>query len=142
METSPNQKALTTDLFADYQATESARANVPQAQPVVSGQCAQVLELIRLHGPILSFVMTADYAIPEAAARVHDLRAKGFNILTQIQPEITFRGRVRRNAARYSIGCPEWIAPPPRQAGSVDLHLAGLLAFGTVCLVLLAGGAI
>lgn len=42
--------------------------------PIVSGQCAQVLNLIRECQPILSMTMTADHAIPEAAARVHDLR--------------------------------------------------------------------
>lgn len=105
--------------------------------PTVTGQCAQVLELIRKHGPLLSFVLTADYAIPEAAARVHDLRTKGFNIVTQIQKEVVFRGRARRNAAMYSIGIPEWLAPGSRQTGSIDAALAGLIAFGVVCAGLL-----
>lgn len=68
--------------------------------PTVTGQCAEVLSLIRQHQPVLSFVLTADHAIPEAAARVHDLRGKGFNVITQI---------VR--AAFYSIGSPEWPYP-------------------------------
>lgn len=76
--------------------------------PIVTGQCAQVLSLIREHQPILSFVMTADHAIPEAAARVHDLRDKGFDILTTILSEVEFRGQIRRNAALYSLGSPEW----------------------------------
>ena len=79
--------------------------------PIVSGQCAQVLSLIRQHQPILSFVLTADYAIPEAAARVHDLRAMGFNVRTRIEPKVIFRGRERRKAALYSLGIPEWPAP-------------------------------
>lgn len=79
--------------------------------PLVVGQCAQVLNLIRQHQPILSFVMTADHAIPEAAARVHDLRAAGWNILTTIRPTVEFRGQVRRNVASYSLGSPEWPAP-------------------------------
>ena len=45
--------------------------------PMVDGQCAEVLSILR-KGPVLSFVLTADYAIPEAAARVCDLRARGF----------------------------------------------------------------
>lgn len=85
--------------------------------PLVSGQCALVLELIRKQGPILSFVMTADHAIPEAAARVHDLRAMGFNIVTRIVPEVLFRGAIRRKAALYSLGVPEWSAP-----GFVEVH--------------------
>jgi hypothetical protein len=79
--------------------------------PEVTGQCAQVLRIVREQGPVLSFTLTADLAIPETAARVHDLRAKGFNIRTQIHPEIEFRGVIRRNAATYSLGVPEWPAP-------------------------------
>lgn len=79
--------------------------------PTVTGQCAEVFGLIRDHGPLLSFVLTADYAIPEAAARVHDLRCMGFNILTTIKSRVTFRGRVRRNAALYSLGTPAWPKP-------------------------------
>lgn len=97
------------DLFPESPNTiVSAFRSTP---PIVSGQCAQVLELIRKHQPILSFVMTSEYAIPEAAARVHDLRAKGFNILTTILPEVEFRGAIRRRAATYSLGIPEWPAP-------------------------------
>lgn len=79
--------------------------------PIVTGQCAEVLGLIRLYQPILSFVLTANYAIPEAAARVHNLRAKGYNIVTTILPEVVFRGEVRRNVALYSMGSPEWPRP-------------------------------
>lgn len=79
--------------------------------PVVTGQCAEVLRLIREQQPVLSFVLTAEYAIPEAAARVHNLRAKGFNIMTTILQEVEFRGIVRRNAALYSLGSPEWPRP-------------------------------
>ena len=79
--------------------------------PAVSGQCAYVLELIRTRQPLLSFVLTADHAIPEAAARVHDLRCMGWNIITRIVPSVKFRGRIRRNAALYSLGVPEWPYP-------------------------------
>jgi Helix-turn-helix domain len=79
--------------------------------PPVTGQCAEVLSLIRQHQPLLSFVLTADHAIPEAAARVHDLRSRGFHIITRIVPQVWFRGRARRNAALYSLGVPEWPAP-------------------------------
>ena len=78
--------------------------------PMVDGQCAEVLSILR-KGPILSFVLTADYAIPEAAARVHDLRSKGFNVITNIQSEVVFRGRIRKRAAFYSLGNPEWPRP-------------------------------
>jgi hypothetical protein len=90
--------------------------NHPQA-PIVNGQCAEVLTLIRQHQPVLSFVLTADHAIPETAARVHDLRSMGFNVVTRIVPEVTFRGRVRRNAALYSMGTPEWTRPSLAEGG-------------------------
>lgn len=83
----------------------------PTARPVVTGQCAEVLALIRQHGPILSLELTANHAIPEAAARVHDLRQKGFNILTVINPVVIFRGRQRRNVATYALGSPDWPSP-------------------------------
>ena len=75
--------------------------------PFVDGQCAEVLSILR-KGPVLSFVLTADYAIPEAAARICDLRAKGFNVITNIQPAIVFRGKIRKRVALYSLGHPEW----------------------------------
>lgn len=79
--------------------------------PIFTGQCAQVLALIRQHQPILSLVMTADHAIPEAAARVHDLRDNGFNILTAIHSSVIFRGVERRKVASYSLGVPGWPRP-------------------------------
>lgn len=95
--------------------------------PAVTGQCAQVLGLIREQQPVLSFTLTADHAIPETAARVHDLRAAGFNILTTIHPAVDFRGSVRRNVASYSLGSPEWPRPgffdTGPTAGQIELDL-------------------
>lgn len=79
--------------------------------PAVSGQCAQVLAVLRERPSVLSFELTAGLAIPEAAARIHDLRGKGFNIITIIEPQIAFRGQVRRKVARYVLGAPEWPSP-------------------------------
>lgn len=95
--------------------------------PMVTGQCAQVLGLIRELQPVLSFTLTADHAIPETAARVHDLRAAGFNIISTIYLAIEFRGKVRRNAASYSLGSPEWPRPgffdTGPTAGQIELDL-------------------
>lgn len=107
-------------------ASNSANESRNHIPPIVSGQCADVLELIRQHQPLLSFVLTADHAIPEAAARVHNLRAMGFNIISRIEPDVTFRGAIRRNAAFYSLGVPEWPRPgffdgePLAQCGGDD----------------------
>lgn len=79
--------------------------------PLVSGQCAEVYRELESNGPTLSFRLTADLAIPEAAARIHDLRGMGFNIKTVILPEVQFRGRTRRNVALYSLGVPSWPSP-------------------------------
>ena len=80
------------------------------APPTVTGQCAQVLGLIREQQPVLSFTLTADHAIAETAARVHDLRAA-----------------VRRNVASYSLGSPEWPRPGfldgANDAGQLGLDL-------------------
>ena len=80
-------------------------------RPVPTGQSAKVFYLIRELQPVVSLVLTADYAIPETAARVHDLRAMGFNILTTIHSRVMFRGVERRNVASYSMGSPEWPRP-------------------------------
>ena len=101
--------------------------------PAVTGQCAEVLELLRTEGAVLSFRLTAELAIPEAAARIHDLRGMGFNIITVILPEVEFRGRIRRNVALYSLGVPSWPAPgfmeepiaPAGAHGCDDLPSAG-----------------
>ncbi|MDS4015818.1 MAG: helix-turn-helix domain-containing protein [Candidatus Accumulibacter sp.] len=133
MKTLPNQTA-----------SESAvdKRNFTANPPIVRGQCAQVLEIIRQRQPVVSFELTSNLAIPEAAARVHDLRAKGFHVLTTIMPRFEFRGRIRRNTALYSMGSPEWPAPgffEDRQRGLIDSTLAGLLALAVACALLLAG---
>jgi len=86
-------------------------SNQNRKPPIVSGQCAEVLRLIRRHQPIISLAITADNAVPECAARVHDLRAAGWNIMTTINPTVLFRGVERRNVASYSLGTPEWPRP-------------------------------
>lgn len=89
----------------------SACVNGDCKPPIVTGQCAQVLALIRQHQPIQSLCLTAEHAIPEAAARVHDLRDSGFNILTTIHSSVIFRGVERRKVASYSLGTPVWPRP-------------------------------
>lgn len=86
--------------------------------PAVTWQCAEVLELLRSEGAVLSFRLTAELAIPEAAARVHDLRALGFHVQTTILPEVEFRGRIRRNVALYSLGVPSWPGPGWQEGGA------------------------
>lgn len=87
--------------------------------PLVTGQCAQVLTLIREHQPILSLTITADNAVPECAARVHNLRAAGWNIQTTIHPTVLFRGVERHNVASYSLGTPAWPRPGFLDGGEV-----------------------
>ncbi|WP_348944008.1 helix-turn-helix domain-containing protein [Chitinibacter sp. FCG-7] len=83
--------------------------------PLVSGQAAEVLNILRAHKalnrPVLSFHLTADCAIPEAASRILELRAMGFKIISDIQPSVMYRGRERRRVAMYSLGTPEWSRP-------------------------------
>lgn len=105
--------------------------SIERKPPALTGQCAAVYNLIRQHQPLMSFVLTAEYAIPEAAARVHNLRAKGFNVMTTILPEVEFRGVIRRNVALYSLGSPEWPRPgyfdsesAKREPGDMSLEKA------------------
>lgn len=109
-----NQLALFQNDNARGQAGEVGKAKssaVDRIKPVPTGQCAKVYYLIRELQPVVSLTITADYAIPECAARIHDLRAMGFNILTTILPRVIFRGVERRNVASYSLGTPEWPRP-------------------------------
>jgi hypothetical protein len=107
---------------ARVQAGKVGKAEISNSNPtppMVTGQGGQVLHLIRQHQPIISLRLTADYAIPEAAARVHDLRAAGWNIFTTIHPTVIFRGVERRNVASYSLGTPEWPRPGFFDGGEV-----------------------
>jgi hypothetical protein len=99
---------------AHGQVGESGQASTvhpDRTAPATTGQVGQVFGLIKNHPGILSLTMTADHAIPEAAARVHDLRAAGWNIITTIHPVVVFRGVERRNVASYSMGSPNWPRP-------------------------------
>ena len=98
-------KAKTTQLAFSFGDVSPVKPHDPV------GQVGQVLHLIRERGPILSLVLTADHAIPETAARVHDLRAAGWNIRTVMNPRVVFRGIERRNIASYVMGSPEWVHP-------------------------------
>lgn len=87
-----------------------SNVNTTHAGPIVTGQRAQVLSILR-RGPTLSLSLTADHAIPEAASRIHELREQGFNIETVIQNAIMFRGSERRKVALYVLKNPEWPSP-------------------------------
>lgn len=76
--------------------------------PTVTGQRGLVLNLIRRMQPVKSLDISVGHAVPELAARVHDLRCMGFDIRTEIIPAVEFRGEIRRNVAIYSLGVPEW----------------------------------
>ena len=101
--------------------------SMPTARPLVTGQCAEVLSLIRQHGPVLSLDISVGHAIPELAARVCNLRERGFH--TRIQPQVLFRGKVRRNVAQYSLGNPDWPSPEySAQLLGLDREMASDLA--------------
>ena len=56
------------------------------------GNVPRCSELLRSEGSVLSFRPTAELAILEAAARVHDLRAQGFQRRDHAPPAVEFRG--------------------------------------------------
>lgn len=92
-------------------ASDTAFVSANRTPPKPTGQCAQVLRLIETNPGIRSLEITADRAIPEAAARIHDLRCMGFNIITTIHPLVVFRGVERRNVASYHLASPRWPRP-------------------------------
>lgn len=101
----------TAETSARYKRDYTPQGSFHESPPIVTGQCALVLKIIREQGQVPSFELTATRAIPEAAARINNLRSKGFYVITTILPEFKFRGTVRRNVALYSMGVPEWPAP-------------------------------
>lgn len=112
---------------ANRAASDTALDKGNRTPPMVTGQCAQVFNLIKNRPGILSLEITAGEAIPECAARVHDLRAAGFNVTTKIHPSVEFRGQVRHKVAGYSLGSPEWPRPGflegANDAGQLGLDL-------------------
>lgn len=79
--------------------------------PIVSGQCAEVLCLIREHQPILAMALAFEHGIPQYNARISNLRDIGFNIKSTPIDCIVYQGREYRNAVKLSMGTPEWIKP-------------------------------
>ncbi|MCB6182971.1 helix-turn-helix domain-containing protein [Leeia sp. TBRC 13508] len=89
----------------------------PRKKPNVTGQQADVLEAIRkAKGGILSLELTANQSIPQACARVCELRDMGFQIRTNLQSSVIFRGKVRHHVALYTLDSPEWLQPMPKEA--------------------------
>jgi len=84
--------------------------------PEVTGQTAEVLALIREHGPILNVDLKITFGITEAAARVFQLVDMGFNII-RIRVGTQFcHGRIRHGLVAYATGTPEWLQPAGRDA--------------------------
>lgn len=79
--------------------------------PLVTGQRAKILSLLR-QGPTLSLTLKLELAITESAARIHELRAMGFNIPpAQMLKPVIFKEKTFQRAALYSLGNPEWPRP-------------------------------
>jgi len=89
--------------------------NIDRIPPRLTGQRAEVMQILREYAsrnvPCYSLNLTGECSIPEAAARVHELRQMGFNVIPIIHPEIIYKGRSRRRIAQYVIGSPEWPRP-------------------------------
>lgn len=89
--------------------------NSHRKPPPLTGQRAEVMQILREYNrrnvPLYSLILTGECSIPETAARIHELRALGFNIIPVIHPEVVYKGRVRRRVAQYVLGIPEWPRP-------------------------------
>lgn len=106
------------------------------------GTPPMITEVLRTPLPLPSCPLMADSAIPKAVSPIHDLRAREFDIMTPIEVQVRPQGAVRRSLALHSSGTLEWPASgfrDDRQRGTMDMHLAGLIAFAGVCAALLLG---
>ena len=75
--------------------------------PLLSGQHAQVLKVLQeAREPILSLKLQR--AFPQVGARVHELRAMGFNIMSIKQKPLLFDGARRIGCVSYVLGLPNW----------------------------------
>ena len=88
----------------------TTQANIKPKPPLVSGQCAEVLAMLLEHCPMLAIELPA-MGIPQYCARIHDLRAKGYNIISTIEYDVSYQGRIYSRAARLSLGTPLWGEP-------------------------------
>lgn len=79
-----------------------------KTKPTPTGQAATVLSLIREHPGVLCIRLNIEFGITQAGARVHELRAAGFNIISQHHDRVFYGDRDRRNVVSYSLGTPEW----------------------------------
>jgi hypothetical protein len=89
---------------------EPPKNNTLHTGPKVTGQMATILKLLR-RGPLFGLSLPVQHGITEPGARIHDLRAMGFNITTHIQLHVQYRGKIYRRAATYVLEHPEWSAP-------------------------------
>ncbi|BEE03060.1 helix-turn-helix domain-containing protein [Aeromonas veronii] len=78
--------------------------------PIVTGQKAKILRLLR-QGPVLGLSLKMEHGISESGARIHYLRAMGFNIKTYMQIHVKYLGRKYQKAAIYVLEHPEWSPP-------------------------------
>ena len=90
---------------------ENHGANTSRRKPTPTGQAAQVLQLIQANPGILCVCLNIEHGITQAGARIHELRASGFNIISQSHECVFYAGRKRRNVVSYSLGSPEWPRP-------------------------------
>ncbi|WP_421214768.1 helix-turn-helix domain-containing protein [Aeromonas jandaei] len=78
--------------------------------PTVNRRQAKILNLLR-QGPMSSLAFTYEHKLTRAAARIFELRQKGFNITTHIKLDVQYRGDLYPKAATYVLEHPEWSAP-------------------------------
>lgn len=80
-------------------------------QPIISGQELRVFKIIEANPGVNALELSVVHVVPQYNARIHGLRAKGFNLISQIHPEVIFRGEVRYHVASYTLGTPAWPRP-------------------------------
>lgn len=83
------------------------RPNNNDKPPALAGQHKQIIVMLQeAREPILSLSLQRQF--PQIGARVHELRAMGFNIMSIKQNPIVFDGVRRIGCVSYILGVPNW----------------------------------
>ncbi|EKB16215.1 helix-turn-helix domain-containing protein [Aeromonas veronii] len=80
------------------------------AGPTVNLRQAKILNL-RRQRPMSSLAFTYEHKLTRAAAKIFELRQKGFNITIHIKLDVQYRGDLYPKSATYVLEHPEWSAP-------------------------------
>ncbi|MGL5289310.1 MAG: helix-turn-helix domain-containing protein [Aeromonas sp.] len=104
------EKAASQTLESTATNTGTRRESNTPTPPRVSGQLADTLSILR-RGPVSTLEFIHAHRITRSSARVHELRALGFNITTHTRRDLPYQGHQYHGIAVYVLQHPEWSQP-------------------------------